>query len=490
MGRLLIVTVAFVLAAVVGVTAGYADAGSRTAVILAVALLLVVIVWLLVVGRLVLPAVIVGLTAGGANALPGPSLNGVNGPGPGKYAYIIAVLAFVLLWAGRHNLRRVPVWLWISCGALLIWTVGNVLRAWATGAPAGATIKSAADFGVFPVLLPGFVAACQDPRLRRHLVVGFALLTSWVVVTNVAAAVGVIPSLGGFLAHGYRATPTGGLLRIYALSQEVPVAALPFALGAALLARSRRGRFVALLLLLGCTIEVLLGFTRAQYVGVVAMSVVMLAVWGRQYLSRVMVGLAVVAVLGVGATQWGPLVQPLDQVSVRVGSIFNSSSAANLAPGGNTLTYRNNVEKAIRASMSTSDWIVGHGFLPSPWYRFAPDPGGSLRDSDLGWYNALNTMGLIGVVLVVLPVVLVLVACWRARGGKAATDWLIFGGMGYAIYVLVVSETLVTLFSPNGLACAGAALGVGLAAALTTTDERAPQEWRTPGTVIAAPRTW
>jgi ABC-type transport system involved in multi-copper enzyme maturation permease subunit len=359
---------------------------------------------------------------------------------------------------------------------LFLWTLGNVLRAWATGAPAEATVRSGAEFLVFPLLLPSFVAAGQDPKLRRQLIVGFGLLTVWVIVTNIAAGLGAISSPGGDLAHTYRATPTGGIVRVWALSQDIPVAALPFALGATLLAGTWRGRTVAVTMLLGCLVEIVLSLTRAAYAGAAIMTVIMLATWGRQYLPRIMAVAAVMAVVVAAATQWGPLVTPLHEVSIRVESIFSSTAAGNYATGGDTLTYRQRVESAIRESTSTAEWIVGRGFLPSPWYTFSPDPTGSLQDSDLGWYNALTTMGLVGAGLVVLPVLLCLVACWRARRKATALGWLVFGGMGYAIYALVVSDTLVTLFSPSGLACAGTALGLSLAAALTAAGQSAPTE--------------
>jgi hypothetical protein len=416
----------------------------------------------------VLAVAIVALAAASVNSLPGPPLHG------GKPVYVMVAMVPVLYWGGRRHLARVPMWLWLLCSALFVaWLVG-ILRAYALGAPSAPTLRLAASFGILPLLLPAYVAVFYDDTLRRALLVGLTLLAVWVASVNSAASLGVIPGVGGYLAHGYRSTPMGGLFRLYALSAEIPIAAIPFCLGSIFLARRRRMRHLAIIVLALCVVAVLLSFTRAAYVGLAVMLALMIVFWAWRQLPRIAALATLVLVVALAATAFSPLRKPLNEITARAGSIFGSSSGVtSVTPSGNTLSVRFNADATIRASLSTSDWSFGYGFLPSPWYSFPQSPTDSLLDSDLGWYNALTTMGLVGVALIFLTVVGVLGACWRARAGQSDFTWLAFGGMAYAIYAISVSQTLVTLFSAGGSAVAACALGLGLAGALRARDRAA-----------------
>jgi hypothetical protein len=68
--------------------------------------------------------------------------------------------------------------------------------------------------------------------------------------------------------------------------------------------------------------------------------------------------------------------------------------------------------------------------------------------------NAVMTMGVIGATLVYLPVLTMLGFCLRRVVHRRPTPfgWLRFGGAVWLISTLFTSVTLVTLFSPAGLA--------------------------------------
>jgi hypothetical protein len=447
-----------VLAAGTGAVVGGGYLGQGSTRSLAV-LLVLILVCGLAIARLIAPALILCLFAGAIDALPGIAFHA------GKPVYVTFGLVFAVAWAGRGKFHVIPKAIWLACGALLIWWLVAVLRAVAIGAPIRATFQFGCDFAVFPILLPACIAAFSHQRLRRWLFVGLGGLACWVALVNCAAALGGVSS-AGFFVHAYRATPTGGLYRLYVLSSELPVAVIPFALGATVIGPGLRRRLISVPILVLCVCAVVLGLTRAQYVGLGVMAIIMLALWGIRYLRQTLLLLAAVAALLFAASMIGPAKAPVAAAVSRAESIFNTSADAQ-GPSGNTLEFREDYERAIRASMSTSDWAIGHGFLPSPWYTFTPDATGSLRNSDLGWYNALNTMGLVGVILVFLPVVLVFGFCWRSRKIDMSNQWLTFGGMGYAIYALTVSQTLVVLFSVYGLAVVSVFLGGACAVALT-----------------------
>jgi hypothetical protein len=406
-----------------------------------------------------LPFTIIVLSATAVDALPGPTLIG-------GVPYSMVLVLPVLFWAGWGNLARLPRWLLVSCGALFGWWLVCALRAWAAGAPPALIVKDDIDFGAFPLLVVGFAAVGLDAELRRRLLIGFGVLAVWVASVNIAAGLDLVDPVGGFLAHGYNATSIGGLTRVYAWSSEYVAAALPFALGATLMAGSRKMRIAAAMALVLFLVQVLLGLGRVQWAGTAGMVTVMLLLWGRPYVRRIAALVTVSAAVLFAATAAGPLRGPAEQVTDRVTSIFAGSTSRASDQEGDTLAYRDRYKAAIRRSLSTTEWIAGHGFKPRQWYVFPPDAIKSLRNSDLGWYNALNTMGLVGVVLLFAPVVLVLLACWRARRAPPREHWMVFGGMGYALYAIAVSQTLVVLFGP-ALAVGAAALGLSLASALS-----------------------
>jgi hypothetical protein len=100
------------------------------------------------------------------------------------------------------------------------------------------------------------------------------------------------------------------------------------------------------------------------------------------------------------------------------------------------------------------NWLAGLGFVsPSSHYYFGL-PNGSIRDPDLGVLNAVMTMGVIGAVLIYVPVLGTLSHILKrvsAKGPGVRYEWLSYGGAIWIVATLTSSATLVTLFSPGGL---------------------------------------
>lgn len=404
-------------------------------------------------------ALIVLLIGASIDALPGPTVGGLTNPA-------MFGLAAVLAWAGRRNLPRLPPWLVWSSVALFVWVVIGMMRAYQLGAPLRPTLRLGLDFALFAILLPLFVAAFQDRVIRSRAIAGLVALAAWVALVNIAASLGFIPPSGGFLAHAYNSYEAGGITRLYTLNREVVTASIPFALGAVLFAKTARQRTVSLGLLLLLLAEALLALGRVKYVGLTIMAVVMMALWARRRSALRATGLVFALVAAVWtAANVGPLQTTVSDLGQRINSIFASTSERQAYEGTDTARYRAIYAAQIRGATTPTEWIVGRGFLPSPWYYFAPDANRTLRNSDLGFYNAVNTMGIVGLLLLIAPVVGIGAACWKRRRHAGSDTWLLFGSMGFALYAIVVSQTLVVLFSAPGLTVAACALALGFAAA-------------------------
>jgi hypothetical protein len=123
------------------------------------------------------------------------------------------------------------------------------------------------------------------------------------------------------------------------------------------------------------------------------------------------------------------------------------------------VAYRQNVS-SLMLHVLGSQWVLGLGFLHPAVVYFPQLPNGSIRNNDLGLFNSLMTMGVVGTVLVYVPVLIALGDVFPRGALDGERDWLRLGGMIWLISVIAGSLTLVTLFSPNGLVLTAVLLGV------------------------------
>lgn len=402
----------------------------------------------------ILPSLLILLIGAATDALPGPSVGG------GTNLAMLALLPLCWL-AGWRQLGGVPSAVrWASLLLSLCWAVATLRGLW-LGAPARPTLRFGIDFLVFAALVPLASVALRDAEVRRRFLILGAALAVWVAGVNIAGSLGWLPSDGWF-AHAYRATPTGDVFRLYTLSSDFMIAAVPFAFAGALFMNGFRARAWCGGLLLLLLVAVILEQGRVKYAALAFAFLAATAVWVRRdAIARAATIAAVAVVAFAGAASVPALDGVTRAVEGRVSSLLGGADRA--APGEtDTLAYRNRAKESIRATLTTQDWVVGFGYRPDGWYRFAPDPIGSLRNSDLGWYNPLLTMGLMGVVAIYGLVLFALVGIWRLRS-SSAPRWLLVGSWAYGVYALAGSATLVTLFSPAGAVGSAFALGLGLA---------------------------
>jgi hypothetical protein len=102
-------------------------------------------------------------------------------------------------------------------------------------------------------------------------------------------------------------------------------------------------------------------------------------------------------------------------------------------------------------------------------------PEGAIRNSDVGVFNALMTMGVIGALLIYAPLLYGFVALLRAastwrRLGLPERRWIAYGGAAWIAWALVGSWNLGVLFSVTGLVVTALVLGwLAQATAMTRT---------------------
>jgi hypothetical protein len=129
-----------------------------------------------------------------------------------------------------------------------------------------------------------------------------------------------------------------------------------------------------------------------------------------------------------------------------------------------SVTYRVDLASTSRGVLG-SDWLSGLGFL-DPDYRYFTDlPNGSIRSSDIGFFNVLMTMGIVGLVFIYAMPGVALMRLLRHRHRheeQERLEWVQAGTVTWLISTLISSITLVTLFSVPGLIVTAAMLTIGL----------------------------
>ncbi len=361
---------------------------------------------------------------------------------PSRTAQVISRLAvFLFLW-----------WLW----TLIRTVVGqhvSILSAAAYG-------KDFVFFAVLLILLPQIRLTGRDiGALLGILAAGVCLFA--VGQITIATGHGFPESLVHF--H-YTLQESGftGLTRVYAAMTNLVTAGLPASIAAIMLARDRTVRLIALPIALLLTTSTVVQLTRARWIGLVV-GIVLVSLWlmirGEMRVATVLrkrFALAVGVLVSVGGLVLiaAPGVLSGGTVIDRLSSLFTD-----LQTGGGTVAVREAVTKTMKAYLGEK-WPAGLGFVPPAAHYFEGLPNGSIRDSDLGVLNAVMTMGVIGAVLIYLPVISMLIDCLRRRPLRQTGEysWLRYGGAIWIVATLASSVTLTTLFSTSGVVLVGVAM--------------------------------
>ncbi len=438
------------------------------------------------VGRDSLMGVAVGvLTLGALNALPGPNLQTTHidvrtpyftaGRFPLEDFCIVGLIA-LLAYGYRHRVAPATTSRYsriarAACLLLSLWWLATLLRSWIGS---GVSLPRAAFFGrdflYFAVIIPLAIPLVQSAPRRQALV---AVLAIGAVVTGVGQAlitlgVGSLPQL----VHVSDLGRDSGLVRVHSPASALVTASLPFAVGAVLFGRGAT-RSVAGVVACVSAVAVALQLTRALYFGVLLGLAVAVVVWvfltseaelGRRRLMRIA---ATGAVLVAAVLIYEPSATANSAVNgVRTRFLSGVAEFTQPPTTKSTLAFRDR-ERSVLAPALRGHRLAGLGFLPPTTFAVAGLPRwtqGSIRNSDVGVYNVLMTMGVLGVVIYALPLLAAGWASIATRDQVRAEDrWLAFGCLAWLIMAVVTSWNLVILFSPAGAVLAALILGCTLA---------------------------
>lgn len=467
------------LAAVLATLAGVGAATSQAPAVILAALGIGVVVALL--QRFGSGCAIGLLTLAALDALPGPNLetarvNSIT-------AQDIAVLALIALLAyenGRAGFRPLLDAAWgraIACWAALFlsWYAIAVTRTWLTTAvPLVHAITFSRQFAYFAVLVALFFGPLRRRALRDTVL---ATLGVGALATALAQSLAVAShtSLSLFV-HISRIAQTEGLTRLYTSATVIPFAALPLGFGVVLFARSSRQRAFGGVLAAASLIAILLGLTRAMYLGEIggltAATVIVLintdarAQHGRRQFAKA--GLLVLAVTIALFAYTPPSItsSAINGVSQRLTSLVSDLGTQTAVD--NSLQVRQTETRDIESALG-SHWLVGLGFLDPTYVYVSGVPAGDINQVDVSLLGAVAMIGIIGIVLYALPLLGLLAGllygCWTSRL-RPEFDWLAFGGIAWCVGAIIVSPTLGLFFIPAQVAASALILAL-IAASLS-----------------------
>lgn len=457
---------------------------------------------LLVVGAfslrygIVVPMILLTLAA--VDGLPGPKLASAALPGGLLITDCANVLLIVVLVIANVQrgfplaASRVGRWAMVWGGTLVVWWTFTLLRT-ETAVP----IPSAAHFGrdylFFALLLPLFVGAFMDRTLRDRFLIGTAVLI-------VPSAIGVILASANivylpWLVHSILDVPTNGITRVYPLVLELVTAALPLALGAIVLGQDPRLRRAGWIVFTLVAIDIAVTLGRVRSIGMLVGCLAAGLWWrrvghaGERIVKAVALGGLVLALLVV--TFPGSTVETTTTaVGDRFTSAFTDYSRRNSDTGLNTLAVRERARTSLKSQLDDTSWVFGLGFRDPGSVWTVNANRGSIRSGDLGWLGGVvTTMGLVGMLLIYLPIV---GAAYVFASGRQIVErrdsWLMFGGLVYCIYLVATSNTLIVLFSTQGVIATSASVGAGLGVIAACQVRQRGKDSSTPPRALLGPR--
>jgi hypothetical protein len=436
----------------------------------------------LALGATLIPLVSAGVFVGLAlvlvdNAVPGLDLTQLSvGEVNGTDLAFLALLGFALVRrfstpvvAVSHPVSRV-LGLWSLC-FLALWSIAFV-RALDAGTDYIHALSTGRDFLYFGLTIPfaRYLVTTDDELRHCCVVIG--------TVSLVFAATYIVASLGlasPAIANASFTRSEGALTRIYNSGGYLFELTFSVSVAYALLSRGRRARTASLLAAIAAG-ALVFSFTRALYVGVLLALILSLGIWGigqssahRLLRRRLMVTASVAAIFGAALLVTVPSVVkggPIQSVIARASSTTSEFSSSTVATSD--LAYRANVDARMEKVLGAR-WPLGLGFL-SPHSNYLADlPHGEIRNTDVGVFNSLMTIGVIGTVLLyAVPVCLLCALLLRAHRRVDRDSFLWLGGTIWLFATLITSYTLLNLASVSGLATTAVGIGILLSRLATT----------------------
>jgi len=404
------------------------------------------------------------------NGVPGINLTSYNVHGSFETIDICA-MALIALAAIRYffgarepanrQTRQLVAW---SSIFLAIWMIAFV-KGLDRGVPALKAALFGRDFLFFALLVPLAKALVKNERELTRFVTVIGVMTTVYASGEIATSLGF---LNQNIINAKQTIEIGSLTRVYAPMNDLVALGFSCALAYALLNKGKRATWAALIASI-CGIAVLLQLTRALYVGLVIGMIVAFVIWGaarsqrrfrlRRRLLWTIIGMIILGSVAVIAAPQVLSSSSVQSITNRVSQGIADIGSSNRVETGNTVAYRQHVS-SLMLQVLGSHWVLGLGFLHPSTVFFPQLPKGSIRDNDLGLFNGLMTMGIIGTILIYIPVIMALGRVLPSRSPGARWDWLRLGGMIWMVSVIVGSLSLVTLFSPNGLVLMAVLLGI------------------------------
>jgi hypothetical protein len=386
----------------------------------------------------------------------------------------IAVVAMVLIATGNLLLRprtacRLPLSVAAACGLFGLWWFLTLVRSLDAGIPGIDAFFFGRDFLSFIIVVPAAWIVFQTRSAWRECVIVVVMGAAVYSFFYVAGALGLVNAVR--FTHPQLISSAGGIQRLYTPMNDLVITVAVFA-AAALATTPKRRVTPWIALLTGLTLlAFLLQLTRAAYLGMALGAVVAIVIastrgpqvrkvlWRRATIFVVVVGIALTVIGAFGSSSL-----PTKVITTRISSGFTD-----LGERSGTVGYRLNLYHRM-AGVLGPDWPVGLTFL-HPKDRYFPSlPEGTIRNADVGLLNAVMTMGLIGLVLLLgVPLA---VARYVMRTRKRRPPWMIVGFFAWLAVLLAGLPTLITLFSPTGLLSTGLTLALGAAAVGAHPPER------------------
>jgi hypothetical protein len=383
----------------------------------------------------------------------------------------VLALAAGLYWyrgeivGGRERRVARIAAIWSAC-FVAWWIITFARSVLLDGIPIRYAASYGRDFLYFAILLPLVVRARLPPRSVRH---GVWLLMAGVVAF---AAGQIVSALSGhelsWLVHSGLSGETSGLLRLYSPMGAVVSTSLIFVTAWLFAGGVSRRRVAAAALVTLLAVSVALQLTRSDYAAMVVALVTGVAVHsirGGSFTAVIVrVAMAVlvvtVAVIVLGNARVGN--SGIGGVASRVAERAESGVSAVSNTSG-TFGYRTNLDAKMLHVLG-SQWPIGLGFLDPTVHYVAGLPAGAIRNTDVGVFNALMTMGVVGAVFIYAPLLYGFVELLRAaqswrRLGLSERRWIAYGGAAWIAWALVGSWNLVVLFGVTGLVVTALVLG-------------------------------
>lgn len=427
-----------------------------------------------VLGTAVLPLVDAGIVVGLAltaanNALPGVDLTNltISGAVNGTDLAFLVIFGFAVF----RRLSRVAIHPDPIHGVLIGWclvflTMWGVdfIRALNAGTQPLQALSTGRDFLYFGFTLPFAGSLLTNQRELRRFCVVVGIFSILFAGADIGASLGIAPP---GIANALLTRSQGSLVRIYNSSYYLFELTFSISLAYALLHRGRDAHIASVITAV-TGVALVLSFTRALYIGVVLALILTVAVWGigqgsahRLLRRRLLITASVAIVLGVALLITIPTSitsGPIQTVVTRVTSTTSALSSSSLT--NSTVAYRNNVDSLMLQALGTH-WPFGLGFLSPQTNYFGDLPHGSIRNDDVGIFNSLMTMGLVGSLLLYLPFLFLLYTMLGRAGRRAQqNNYLWMGGTIWLFIALITSYSLGSFASVSGLATLAVGSGV------------------------------